>query len=322
MLLPILADLPVVKDENVLVGFDTADDAGVYLLGPELAIVQTVDFFTPIVDDPSIYGQIAAANALSDVYAMGGRPLFALSIVGFPSGVVEAEVLREIVHGGARKMMEAGVPIIGGHSIQDPEIKFGYAVTGQVHPQRIWTNRGARPGDRLFLTKPLGTGIITTGVKYAKTTQPVLDEAVASMLELNEGVARALAGTEVHAATDVTGYGLIGHAYELAEGSDVTLVIRIADVPLLSGVLELGRKGMLPGGILTNQAYVGDRVDWEGVEELMRQILLDPQTSGGLLLSLPEKTAAVLETREGFEGKAKAIGRVQPREGSCAIRFE
>ncbi len=319
MLVPILADLPVFADSNVLVGFETADDAGVYLLGPDTAIVETIDFFTPIVDDPSTYGQIAAANALSDIYAMGARPIFALSVVGFPSGSVESEVLREIVHGGAGKMVEAGVPVIGGHSIQDPEIKFGYAVTGLVHPKRIWTNRGAQAGDALYLTKPLGTGIITTGVKYGKTSQPVLDEAVASMLELNGVVSAALAEAEVHGATDVTGYGLIGHAMELARGSEVTLVIRSGDVPLLGGVRKLAEKGMLPGGILTNQTYAGDQVNWDGLDEVTRQVFLDPQTSGGLLLSLPESAAQVLET---LGGKAKLIGRVEPREEDCLIRFE
>lgn len=319
MLVPILADLPVFADSNVLVGFETADDAGVYLLGPDTAIVETIDFFTPIVDDPSTYGQIAAANSLSDIYAMGARPIFALSVVGFPSGSVEPEVLREIVYGGAAKMIEAAVPIIGGHSIQDPEIKFGYAVTGLVHPKRIWTNRGAQPGDALYLTKPLGTGIIATGVKYAKTSQPVLDEAVASMLELNGVVSAALAEAEVHGATDVSGYGLIGHAVELARGSAVTLVIRSDDVPLLGGVRKLAEKGMLPGGIMTNQAYAGDQVNWDGLDELTRQVFLDPQTSGGLLLSLPESAAQVLEA---LGGKAKLIGSVEPREEDCLIRFE
>ncbi len=320
MLVPILADLPVFKDENVLVGFETADDAGVYLLGPESALVQTIDFFTPIVDDPATYGRIAAANSLSDVYAMGGRPIFALSVVGFPSGTVETEVLRQIVHGGAEMMCEASVPVIGGHSIQDPEIKFGYAVTGLVHPRRIWTNRGAKPDDYLYLTKPLGIGIITTGVKYGKTPPEVLDAAVATMLELNGGVVQALAGREVHAATDVTGYGLVGHACELAQSSGVTLVFRPSEIPVLDGVMELARKGMLPGAIMTNQAYAGSGVRWEGVDEQQRQIFLDPQTSGGLLLSLPSEAAEVLERT--LEGKAIRIGRVEAREGDCLIRFE
>jgi len=320
VLVPILADLPVFKDENVLVGFETADDAGVYLLGPESAVVQTIDFFTPIVDDPATYGRIAAANSLSDVYAMGGRPIFALSVVGFPSGTVETEVLRQIVHGGAEMMCEASVPVIGGHSIQDPEIKFGYAVTGLVHPRRIWTNRGAKPDDYLYLTKPLGIGIITTGVKYGKTPPEVLDAAVATMLELNGGVVQALAGREVHAATDVTGYGLVGHACELAQSSGVTLVFRPSEIPVLDGVMELARKGMLPGAIMTNQAYAGSGVRWEGVDEQQRQIFLDPQTSGGLLLSLPSEAAEVLERT--LEGKAIRIGRVEAREGDCLIRFE
>jgi selenide,water dikinase len=320
VLVPILADLPVFQDENVLVGFETADDAGVYLLGPETALVATIDFFTPIVDDPATYGQIAAANSLSDVYAMGGRPIFALSVVGFPSGTVETEALREIVHGGAKKMFEAGVPIIGGHSIQDPEMKFGYAVTGLVHPKRLWTNQGAKPGDHLYLTKPLGIGIVTTGVKYGKTSSEVLDAAVATMLELNGGVVDALAGADVHAVTDVTGYGLVGHACELARSSGVTLVFGALEIPVLKGTMDLARKGMLPGGIMTNRAYAGSAVRWEGVDELQQHVFLDPQTSGGLLLSLPGEAAKLLERR--LEGRANLIGRVEAQEGDCLIRFE
>ena len=319
MLVPILAELPLYADANVLVGFDMADDAGVYLLGPDSALVQTIDFFTPIVDDPTIYGQIAAANALSDVYAMGGRPIFALSVVGFPSGTVDNEVLGEILRGGAQKMVEARVPVIGGHSVQDPEMKFGYAVTGLVHPDRIWTNHGAKPGDDLYLTKPIGSGIVTTGVKFGKTPEAVLEEAVATMLELNGVVAEALSGADVHSATDVTGYGLAGHAWELARASGVTLVLETQAVPLLGGVLELARKGMLPGAIMTNRNYVGTEVRWDGVDELTQQIFLDPQTSGGLLLSLPKEAAPALAA---LEGKAHRIGKVEPREGDCLIRFE
>lgn len=318
MLVPILADLPVFKDPRVLVGFEHADDAGVYLLRDDLAVVQTVDFFTPVVDDPGLYGQIAAANALSDIYAMGGQPIFALSVVGFPSGSLEPGLLREIVRGGALKMMEAGVPIIGGHSVQDPELKFGYCVTGTVHPDRIWTNSGARPGDLLFLTKPLGTGIITTGVKFGLTPPSTLEPALKVMLELNSSVSGALQDVVVHAATDITGYGLLGHAFEMAQGSDVTLLIDPAAVSILPGTLELAEQGAFPGGIRTNRNYVGDSVDWSGLDEKLRPLFLDPQTSGGLLLSLSPEAADQARARAGT--KLAAIGRVLPRE-TRAIRF-
>jgi selenide, water dikinase len=303
-----------------MVGFENADDAGVYVLSEEQALVQTVDFFTPVVDDPDVYGQIAAANALSDVYAMGARPLFALSVVGFaPGGGVDEEVLASILRGGSRKMAEARVPVIGGHSVQDPEIKVGYCVTGTVDPRRVWKNAGARPGDVLFLTKPLGTGIITTGVKFGKTPPAVLDEAVAVMLELSAAAQEAVLDLAVHGATDVTGYGLVGHAFEMARASDATLLIEAAAVPIIEGTAELARKGMLPGGILSNEAYAGSAVAWGSVEAPLRQILLDPQTSGGLLLAVDASDADTAASRLG--ARARRIGRVLARQGPL-IRFE
>jgi len=314
VLATVLEDLPQSRDSNVLVGFESADDAGVYLLNEEQAIVQSVDFFTPVVDDPGIYGAIAAANSLSDLYAMGAKPLFALSVVGFPSGVIETSILTEIVRGGAGKMVEAGVPVIGGHSVQDPEIKFGYCVTGLLHPDRIWTNTGARAGDLLFLSKPLGTGIITTGVKYGKTSDPVLAGAIEVMTQLNRETAEVARAGTVHGATDITGYGFAGHAFELAKGSGVTLSINTEAVPILPGTRELARRGLLPGGIMTNRDYVGDTVSWGSVDELHQNIFLDPQTSGGLLLSVPEESAARLQAC------ATLVGRVEPR-GNHLLKF-
>ncbi|MGC8793912.1 MAG: selenide, water dikinase SelD, partial [Bryobacteraceae bacterium] len=230
----VLAALPRVADENVLVGFDTADDAGVYRLTPECALVQTVDFFTPIVDDPFTFGAIAAANSLSDIYAMGARPLCALSIVAYPAKG-DPEELREILRGGAEKMREAGCALLGGHSVADDEIKFGYAVTGTVHPARVITNSGAKPGDVLALTKPLGTGVIATALKRGTADPQQVAASIASMLELNREAAAALEDLQVHAMTDVTGFGLIGHAREMAVASGVTLEIEVEAVSLLPG---------------------------------------------------------------------------------------
>lgn len=310
-----LQGIRVLPDPNVLVGFETADDAGVYRLDDRLALVQTVDFFTPVVDDPFTYGQIAASNALSDIYAMGGTPRFALSIVGFPAGKVDESVLQEIVRGGAEKMGEAGVPILGGHSVQDPEIKFGYCVTGVIDPGRIYTNRGALPEDRLLLTKPLGTGIITTGIKFEKTPPEVAEEAIRWMLGLNSAASRHLGKFRIHAVTDITGYGLVGHAYEMARASGVTFLLEADRVPLMKGVEELARMGMLPGGIASNRQFVGSHVRWDGVSELRQQILLDPQTAGGLLISLPEEDAPRLQAvLAGEEVFAQEIGRVLPQK--------
>lgn len=307
----VLAALPRVTDENVLVGFDTADDAGVYRLTPECALVQTVDFFTPIVDDPTTFGAIAAANALSDIYAMGARPLCALSIVAYPARG-EPEVLIEILRGGAGKMQEAGCVILGGHSVADEEIKFGYAVTGVVHPQRVRTNRGAMPGDTLVLTKPLGTGLIATAMKRGLADPAHVAAAVASMLELNRAASEALADLNVHALTDVTGFGLIGHAREMAVASDVTLAIEQASVPLLPGALEYARAGAIAGGLKNNREFASCdvQVEAEMTPELL-DVLYDPQTSGGLLAALPEADAAVFLQR--FP-QGRRIGRVLSRQ--------
>lgn len=305
-----LAALPRVADENVLVGFDTADDAGVYRLTPECALVQTVDFFTPIVDDPATFGAIAAANALSDIYAMGARPLCALSIVAYPAKG-DLGVLTEILRGGAEKMREAGCAILGGHSIADEEIKFGYAVTGTVHPARVLTNRGAQPGDALVLTKPLGTGLIATALKRGIAEPAHVEASVASMLELNRDAGQALAGLRVHALTDVTGFGLIGHAREVAVASGVTLAVEAACAPLLPGALDYARAGAVAGGLKNNREFASCAVEIQGdVPPELLDVLYDPQTSGGLLAALPEEDAALFLER--FP-RARRIGYVETR---------
>ncbi len=292
-----LCGLPRVTNENVLVGYDTADDAGVYRLSAELALVQTVDFFTPIVDDPFTYGAIAAANALSDVYAMGGVPISALSLVAYPSKG-DMDVLREILRGGAEKIRESGAVILGGHSVSDDEIKFGYAVTGTVHPDRFWTNAGARPGDVLMFTKKIGTGVIATALKRGMARESDVLASIESMLMLNRGAVDATAGLTVHGCTDITGFGLLGHAREFALGSNVRLSIEAERVPLLGGALEYARSGATPGGLKNNREYVSNNVRVEaGIDEALLALLYDPQTSGGLLLSMPEQDAADLAGR-------------------------
>lgn len=307
-----LSRLPKQFDPNVLVGFDTADDAGVYLLSPELALVQTVDFFTPIVDDPYTFGQIAAANALSDVYAMGGRPISALSIVGFPNAGRDVEILERILQGGLAKMQEAGCTVIGGHSIGDEEIKFGYAVTGVINPQRVLKNVGARPGDRLILTKRIGTGVIGTALKKDAASKAAVDAAILSMCTLNRAAMEAALSLEVHAATDVTGFGLLGHAREMAAGSKVSLAIDSAQVQFLPEARELARKGFLPGGMKRNQEFIGGCVEFApDVAEEVRNLLFDPQTSGGLLLSVALKDATrLLESLRAGGVGAQQVGEV------------
>ena len=287
----VLARIPRRADPNVLVGFDTADDAGVYKLTPEMALVQTVDFFSPVVDDPRTFGAIAAANALSDVYAMGGRPISALSILAWPANG-DIEVLAEIVKGGAEKVHEADCTILGGHSVADNEIKFGYAVTGMIHPDRIKTNAGARPGDMLMLTKRLGTGVISTALKRGLAKQGDVEGAEKSMLTLNRAACEAMLSFDVHGCTDVTGFGLIGHAREMALASHVTIEIESRQVQLLSGAMEYASQGAIPGGLKNNREFASYCV--EGQSEF-DDLFYDPQTSGGLLISLSEKDAASLE---------------------------
>jgi len=305
--------VPRWADANVLVGFDTADDAGVYKLTPECALVQTVDFFTPIVDDPYTFGAIAAANSLSDVWAMGGRPISALSILAYPAKG-DLEDLEQILRGGAEKMHEAGCSILGGHSVADDEIKFGYAVTGLVHPDRVKANAGARAGDALVFTKPIGTGVIGTALKRGIAGESDVAAAVESMLTLNRAACQEMLAFDVHGCTDITGFGLIGHAREMAAASNVTLEIAVDQVRLLPGALEYARAGAVPGGLINNRGFAACAV--EAHRELpaeLEALLYDPQTSGGLLYTLPEAEAPRLTL-------AYRIGRVLPR-GEKPIRL-
>jgi selenide, water dikinase len=308
----VLSKLPKQTDPNVLVGFDTADDAGVYRLTDDLALVQTVDFFTPIVDDPYTFGQIAAANSLSDVYAMGGRPISALSIVGFPNKNEGVEILEKILQGGLAKMQEAGCAVIGGHSIGDDEIKFGYAVTGLINPSRVLTNSSARAGDRLILTKRLGTGILGTAIKKGRAGGSAVMSAVDSMCMLNRTASEVALRFEVHAATDITGFGLLGHAREMAAGSKVSLVLDHRRVEFLPEALECSREGYLPGGLKRNTDFICGCVEFaDEIPEEIRNLLYDPQTSGGLLLSIAaEDVARCLAALAEREVPAQEIGEV------------
>jgi selenide,water dikinase len=306
----VLAAVPRWPNENVLVGFDTADDAGVYKLTPELALVQTVDFFTPIVDDPYTFGAIAAANSLSDVYAMGGRPISSLSILAWPAAGDVAD-LEEILKGGAEKMREADCSILGGHSINDEEIKFGYAVTGTVHPERILANAGARAGDALVFTKRIGTGVIGTALKRGIAADAHVETAIESMLTLNRRACEAMLRCGPHGCTDVTGFGLIGHAREMALASDVTVEIDVDRLEFLPGAAEYARLGAIPGGLKNNREFASCAV--EAARDIPREIedlLYDPQTSGGLLISMSESGAGEFE--RAFPA-ARRIGRVLPR---------
>ncbi len=291
-----LLSLPQSNHPNLLVGFNTADDAGVYRISDTQALVQTVDFFPPIVDDPYFFGQIAAANALSDVFAMGGRPLTALNIVGFPLGKLPIEVLTEILRGGNAKIVEAGAVVVGGHSIKDSELKYGVAVTGIIDTDKIVTNGGAKVGDCLFLTKPLGTGLITTGIKRNAVSGELSDLVIRSMATLNRTAAELMIRHGARAATDITGYGMLGHSYEMAAGSKVALRIFSGALPLLPDVLTLAAAGMIPGGANDNRAFLDGKVTLSpGLDKNLEHVLFDPQTSGGLLIAVPPENAEALK---------------------------
>ena len=292
-----LNTLPRQSIPQVLVGFEGADDAGVYRLNDEVALVQTVDFFSPIVDDAFTFGQIAAANAVSDIYAMGGKPLTALAIVGFPSTTAEPEVLGDIMAGGLDKLNECGVALLGGHSVRDDEIKFGYAVTGTIAPNAIRDNGGAVPGDRILLTKPLGTGLIATALKKRDADPGHVDGAVAAMVETNRAAAEAVANSDVRTMTDITGFGLLGHGLEVARASDVTLDLDHTRIRVLEGALEYSARGYCAGGLKSNRDFYSPAVTFrDGVSEDYRNLLFDPQTSGGLLIFAPAAGADNLVT--------------------------
>ena len=305
-------------------GIETAEDAGVYKLREDLAIVQTVDFFTPIVDDPYTFGQVAAANSLSDVYAMGGKPVVAMNIICFPINKMDISVLQEILKGGLEKMREAGVLLVGGHSVEDDELKYGLSVTGTIHPEKVLKNKGARLGDKLILTKPLGTGIINTAVKGGVADERSTAQSIECMIRLNKKAAELMTEADVHACTDVTGFGLLGHACEMIEGEDVGMVIYSSAVPVLPGTEEYATMGLIPGGTIRNRDFrlpMIERAADISDEQLL--ILFDAQTSGGLLISVPhtEADALLKSLHEQGVKEARIIGEVlqQPR-GKIVIK--
>ena len=310
----VLAKLPRQSDPNLLVGFDTSDDAGVYRIAPDLALVQTVDFFTPLVDDPFTFGQIAATNALSDVYAMGGRPVTALSIVCFPQDG-DLDVLEAIMRGGLAKLAEAGCVVLGGHSVKDQEIKFGYAVTGLIDPDRVLTNASAQQGDDLIFTKAIGTGVITSALKQGKAQPAWVAEATRSMTTLNRAASEVVAGADgVHAMTDVTGFGLMGHGRELALGSGMTIEFTVDRIPRIEGALDAIHLGAIPGGLLANREFaecVSADAPGSSIPDDVRALLYDPQTAGGLLISVAaENSSALLRSLHDAGVAATKIGAV------------
>jgi selenide, water dikinase len=318
----VLHSLPRFRHPNLIVGTETSDDAGVFRLRPDLAIVNTVDFFTPIVDDPFVFGQIAAANALSDVYAMGAEPCTALNIVGFPRGSLDLGVLSEVIRGGAERARKAGVVVIGGHSIIDPELKYGMAVTGIVHPDHVIRNVGVKPGDALVLTKPLGTGIITTALKRRKAASAAVRTAINSMIALNSTASRIMRKYHVHACSDVTGYGVLGHAFEMAAGTRVTIVIESSKLPVLDGAVRLAEQGHLTGGCRRNRDYLHDKVAIDpNIRAGLVEVAFDPQTSGGLLIALPEGDAPALvkDLRAHNVKAATTVGHASARRGAKVL---
>lgn len=317
-----LGKLPKFYDENLLVGTETSDDAAVFRLSDDTALIQTVDFFPPVVDDPYLFGQIAAANSLSDVYAMGGEPRIALNIVGFPN-CLDPEILAEILRGGADKVKEAQAVLSGGHTIQDEEPKYGLCVTGFVHPKHLWRNAGARPGDRLILTKPLGSGILTTAVKADLVSEEEFQEVARVMAALNQKAKRVLEHYEVHACTDITGFGLAGHGAEMAKASGVTIAFDAGKLPLITGALEYARMGIVPEGAYANGGYLEDSLcRMETVEEVYGDLILDPQTSGGLLASVCAADAASILAdlkKAGLDVSCAEVGEVLERQEYSVI---
>ena len=308
-------------DPNLLIGIDTADDAGVYLLRDDLALVQTVDFFTPIVDDPYDFGRIAALNSINDVWAMGGTPITALAITCFPKKGVDFSILSQIMRGGLDVLTENRVTLVGGHSVSDPEIKFGYAVTGTIDPEEIITNRGARPGNALILTKPIGTGVISTAIKFDKSSTDIAEAALRTMLLAGREAAALMREFNVKGATDVTGFALLGHAWEMARGSDVTIEIDSSRVPVIPGASELAGRGLVTGGDKTNRAYVGDDIELNpSISAELNRLLYDPQTAGGLLISIDDsKSDSLIERLRESYPDAAVIGRVKERGAHSII---
>lgn len=316
-----LLGLNQTKHPDLLVGFNKADDAGVFRINDDTALVQTLDFFTPVVDDPYSFGQIAAANALSDIYAMGGRPITALNIVAFPVGQLDSDILTEILRGGGDKIEESGAVVVGGHSVKDSELKYGLSVTGLVHPNRIITNSAANPGDQLYLTKPLGIGLITTAIKNDMVDDSLVRIAIAQMAQLNRTAAEIMVECNVNSATDITGYGLLGHAFEMANGSGLTVRIESSMLPMMPKVQELAEAGMIPGGANANREFLDGQVQFDdGIDENLVHVMFDPQTSGGLLIAVDEDRASQFEQLAGERKQfAQRIGQVEPRGSSPLI---
>ncbi len=318
----LLEGIRVHSDPNLLVGFDKSDDASVYRISDELALVQTVDFFPPIADDPYTFGAIAATNALSDVYAMGGEPKLALNIMAVPADMPK-EVVHEILRGGYDKVYEAGALITGGHSILDPEPKYGLAVTGFVHPDRVLTNSGARPGDVLLFTKPIGIGILTTAAKAELADEATMAKALRLMTTLNKSARDAMVKYRVHACTDVTGFGLLGHTCEMAQGSDVQITLRTGDMDLIGESLEFARMGLLPEGMYRNRQFAEKYVDGGAVELAVQDMLYDPQTSGGLLIAVdPDDAPALFAELQSCVPSAQCLGTVEEYKGGARIYLQ
>jgi len=311
----VLCHLPKTFDENLIVGLETSDDAAVYRINDDLALIQTLDFFTPVVDDPYVFGQIAATNSLSDVYAMGGEPKLAMNIVCFPN-CLSTDILTEILKGGYDKVKEAGALLVGGHTVEDDEPKYGLSVAGFVHPDQILTNSNAKPGDLLILTKPIGLGIINTAIKGGLADKDAYEEAVHIMSTLNKYAKEAIDKVKVNSVTDITGFGLLGHSLEMAEGSSVTIKINHESVPIISKALEYAQMGLVPGGAYANRGHIGDKVKFgPNVSREMEDVLFDPQTSGGLLISVPKDNAdLLLEELSNTPTRHGVIGEVAEKE--------
>ena len=317
-----MGKLPKFHDDNLLVGIETSDDAAIYKVTDDIALIQTVDFFTPIVDDPYMFGQIAAANSLSDVYAMGGEPKIALNIVGFPN-CLDPSVLGEILAGGADKVKEAGAVLVGGHSVQDDEPKYGLCVSGFVHPDKIFKNYGCKPGDVLILTKQIGNGIVNTAIKAEMASERAVKEVTVAMASLNKKAKEVVENHQVNACTDITGFGLLGHCVEMAVASDVTFEINVKEIDYFEDGISYAKMGLVPAGAYKNRGYSGKQVDMSQVEEHYVDLLYDPQTSGGLLISVPpEEVESIMKEFEEkkMDTKVSIIGKVTEK-GEKLIRL-
>lgn len=316
--------MPLISDPNLVIGMEKGDDAGVYKLREDLAIIQTLDFFTPVVDDPYIFGQVAAANSISDVYAMGGRPVVAMNIICFPINKMDIAILQEILKGGLDKMREAEVLLVGGHSIEDDELKYGLSVSGIVHPEKVWSNHSSLPGDSIVLTKTLGSGIINTALKRKLADQGLVDRCIGMMCSLNKRASELMKEVDIHACTDITGFGLLGHACEMIEGSDAGMAIDSSAVPWFHEIKEFVEKGIMPGGLHRNKRFRMHMVDVApNVPDYVIDIFFDPQTSGGLLFSLPESQAEDIVKKMHEEGieDATIIGEViKETKGRILVR--